>query len=222
MEEREKLAMSVLLEDFKACWQELLNHETDNSRASTLYVTAVVAVIAWMLKEEHFSGFENIFKQREKAVAFISLALVNTLFTLSMAFKGYRIQQIGLYIYAEIRPRINDLVGQQSLWWDHWRRTEFSKSKGSPELITSLYYMTVGALPATVTVLILGLYGHYYWKAAAWCSGENMYFYAVVLVVLVSLTLAIASTIGIARKWSRVIKATTSSDPATSPRPPSA
>lgn len=35
--EGDKLAVSVLLEDFKARWQELLNFENENNRWSTLF-----------------------------------------------------------------------------------------------------------------------------------------------------------------------------------------
>ena len=46
MDDKDKLAVTVQLEDFKARWQELLNFENEVSRWSTLYVTAVIAVIS--------------------------------------------------------------------------------------------------------------------------------------------------------------------------------
>jgi hypothetical protein len=47
--ERKKLAVSLYVEDFKARWQELLNFENENSRWITLYVTALLLVISWIL-----------------------------------------------------------------------------------------------------------------------------------------------------------------------------
>jgi hypothetical protein len=126
MDEREKVAVSALLEDFKARWQELLNFENENSRWSTLYVTALMIVISWILNNDHYQSLADLFHKGENSYFIISLALINALYTLTMAIKGYQIQQIALYLYVEIGQRVNSITRQPFNSWKDGEERHFN------------------------------------------------------------------------------------------------
>jgi hypothetical protein len=90
--ERDKLAVSVLIEDFKARWQELLNFENENNRWSTLYVTALMLVISWKINNSSYKSLEELFSQGENSYFIVSLALINAIYTLSMALYLWRLK----------------------------------------------------------------------------------------------------------------------------------
>src|SRR2546423_750223 len=93
--EDRKIAINLYLEDFKARWQELLNFENENNRWTTLYVTALLLVIGWVLNNSgKYMGLRSLYSDSDNAYFIMTIAIVNAIYTFAMAFKGYQIQQI--------------------------------------------------------------------------------------------------------------------------------
>ena len=90
--EDRKLAVNLYVEDFKARWQELLNFENENNRWITLYVTALLLVISWVLNNSgRYAGLGGLYSYSDNAYFILSIAIVNAVYTFAMAFKGYQI-----------------------------------------------------------------------------------------------------------------------------------
>jgi hypothetical protein len=209
LEER-KLAASVLIEDFKARWQELLNFENENNRWSTLYVTALLLVISWILNNgSKYNGLSELFQQNENSYFILSIALINAIYTLSMAIKGYQVQQIALYLYERIGSRVTELTGEPFNCWESYRRMRFQKEqKGKPEPVRRIYYGLIGMLPTIVSATILFLYYRYEWHRQAdihgWWSIRNWTFMVVSIMVAASLWFAISTT-SLIKEWKLVL-----------------
>jgi hypothetical protein len=199
-DEREKLLGQALIEDFKARWQELLNFESENNRWSTIYVTAIIAVVGWFVNNPKPDDLGSIVKGANGYLLLL-LAFINNLYTLSMAMKGYQIQQLGLYLYCEVRPKLNALTGEDSGTWERWRREQFQDSvgRGRPERLRSVYYVSISALPLFISSLILLVY--YKWSMApSFLAVSNLAFYASCVAVVVIGAAAISTT-GINKRW---------------------
>jgi hypothetical protein len=83
--ERDKFLVTSLLEDFKARWQELLNFENENNRWLTLYLTAIILSISWILDNSgelgKYKSIAEIFKG-DNSYLLLFLAVINTIYTL--------------------------------------------------------------------------------------------------------------------------------------------
>src|SRR5438128_7076123 len=76
-----KLAVTLYVEDFKARWQELLNFENENNRWVTLYVTALLLVISWMLSNGgKYNGLAGLYGENDNAYFIMSIAVINALY----------------------------------------------------------------------------------------------------------------------------------------------
>jgi hypothetical protein len=189
--EDHKLAVNLYVEDFKARWQELLNFENENNRWITLYVTALLLVISWVLNNSaRYSGLDGLYAYGDNAYFVMSIAIVNAVYTFAMAFKGYQIQQIAQYQYKFLAGRIFELTGVPFNEWERFRREEFSNKRG-PELIRKFYYAVISSLPTIVSYTILGLYVFYQWGVQAsqnhLRSGRNWFAVGAFLLVTLSL-----------------------------------
>jgi hypothetical protein len=51
------------MEEFKTRCAELLSRQSENSRAGSLYVMALVAAFAWMMKDRQFQGIGKYFSE---------------------------------------------------------------------------------------------------------------------------------------------------------------
>lgn len=205
-EERRKRLLLALIEDFKARWQELLNFEAENNRWSTLYVTAILAVTGWLINNDQYKNFDDLLDRGSNAYLVLLLAFVNSLYTLAMALKGYQIQQIGLYLYGEVRPRILELTGGDFNTWDKWRRIQFQgrSRRGRPELIRAVYYTSIAVLPFLVSTIILATYAWTEWGEVPRFGLQNATFYLACLMVAVTL-LAALSTTQINSRWEKLL-----------------
>jgi hypothetical protein len=177
--------VSTLLEDFKGRWQELLNFESEVSRWFTLYLTATIAVFGWVMGNKDFTSVQALLKEHDglNAVLVLSLALLNAVFVLALAFDGYRIQQIGQYLYSHVGLRLTKLTGEPFNIWEDWRRFLISKSgRYGPEWVRVVYYACLGAVPVAVSFLIIGVYWKFEGKTQSWTSGHNLYAYAVTII----------------------------------------
>jgi hypothetical protein len=189
--EDRKIAVNLYVEDFKARWQELLNFENENNRWITLYVTALLLVISWVLNNSgRYNGLDGLYSGGDNAYFIVSIAIVNAIYTFAMAFKGYQIQQIAQYQYKFLAGRIFDLTGVQFNDWERFRRDEFASKRG-PEPVRKFYYAVISSLPTIVSYTILGLYLYYQWGEQAgrnhWRSGRNWFAVGAILLVTFSL-----------------------------------
>lgn len=209
--EHKKLAVTLYVEDFKARWQELLNFENENNRWITLYVTALLLVISWILSNgEKYHGLNGLYGDGDNAYFIMSIAVINALYTFAMAFKGYQIQQIAQYQYDFLGQRIRETVSVPFNEWERYRRECFASKRG-PEPIRAIYYVLIGSLPTIVSYAILGLYVLYEWRTQAarhgWISARN--WFCVVAVFLVTLSLRYSyATSKLNRKWDQILEET--------------
>lgn len=207
--EQKKLAVTLYVEDFKARWQELLNFESENNRWITLYVTALLLVISWILSNgEKYHGLGGLYGEGDNAYFIMSIAVINALYTFAMAFKGYQIQQISQYQYDYLGRRIWETMRVPFNEWERYRRECFA-GKWGPEPIRMTYYALIGSLPTIVSYAILFLYGFYEWRTQAsrhgWLSLRN--WFCIVAVVLVTLSLWFSYlTSSLNRKWETILE----------------
>jgi len=120
MDEIARMALDVLLEDFKARWQELLNIESEINTWAITYLTAMFLSIAWILGQKNQQIVTRLF--RNQRILILSIAVVNASYMLMLSAKDYRLQQDALYIYQEIAPRVTDISGERFNTWEEWRR----------------------------------------------------------------------------------------------------
>lgn len=206
--ERDKLAVSLYVEDFKARWQELLNFENENNRWITLYVTALLLVISWVLSNTgRYGGLGGLYAEGDNAYFVMAIAVINALYTFSMAIKGYQIQQIAQYQYEFIGGRVWDIARVPFNDWERYRRVEFSKRRG-PEPIRSIYYVLISLLPTIVSYAILALYCYYEWWHQAglhhWGSKRNWFAVGAFAVVTCSLIFS-GMTITLNSRWDEIL-----------------
>jgi hypothetical protein len=209
--EDRKIAINLYLEDFKARWQELLNFENENNRWITLYVTALLLVISWVLNNStKYTGLEGLYSYGDNAYFIMSIAIVNAVYTFAMAFKGYQIQQIALYQYDRLAGKIVELTKVPFNEWERFRREEFANARG-PEPIRKFYFGVISLLPTIVSYTILGLYFFYQWSYQAglnhWRSGRNWFAFGAFILVTLSLVFS-WMTARLNRKWDVLLEAT--------------
>lgn len=202
--EDRKIAVNLYVEDFKARWQELLNFENENNRWITLYVTALLLVISWVLNNSgKYMGLDGLYSYSDNAYFIMSIAIVNAIYTFAMAFKGYQIQQIAQYQYKFLAGEIYDLTEVRFNDWERFRREEFASKRG-PEPVRKFYYAVISSLPTIVSYTILGLYLYYQWGEQAgrnhWRSGRNWFAAGAILLVTFSLVFSWL-TARLNRKW---------------------
>jgi len=210
LEER-KLAVSIYLEDFKARWQELLNFENENNRWITLYVTALLLVISWILNNsEKYNGLRGLYGEGDNAYFIMSIAIINALYTFAMAFKGYQIQQIAQYQYEHIAGNIWDTLRVPFNEWERYRREAFARKSG-PEPIRTTYYVLIGSLPTIVSYTIIGLYWAFEWWVQVgrnhWRSPRNWFSVGAFALVTCSLIFS-WRTSRLNRRWDKLLRET--------------
>jgi hypothetical protein len=120
MDDIARMALDVLLEDFKARWQELLNIQSEINTWAITYLTAMFLSIAWILGQKNQQIVTNLFKNQR--ILILSIAVVNAGYMVMLSAKDYRLQQDALYIYQEIAPRVSDISGERFNTWEEWRR----------------------------------------------------------------------------------------------------
>lgn len=206
--EHNKLAVSLYIEDFKARWQELLNFENENNRWITLYVTALLLVISWILNNNSkYQNLKGLYNEGDNAYFILTIAVVNALYTFAMAFKGYQIQQIALYQYELLAGEIWKKAHTPFNEWERYRR-EMIRDKRGPEPIRRIYYTLIGSLPTLVSFVIIALYFIYEWGVQhgrhGFSSFRNSFSYLATLLVVLSLVFAYL-TADLNKKWDKVL-----------------
>jgi hypothetical protein len=209
--ENHKLAVSLHVEDFKARWQELLNFDNENNRFITLYVTALLVVISWILSNsEKYEGLSGLYGKGDNAYFIMSIAIINAIYTFSIAIKGYQIQQIAQYQHDFLAGKIWDEIKVPFIEWERYRRTKFAEATG-PEPVRKIYYVLISILPVIVSYAILLLYVIYEWKIQAdrnhFKSFRN--WFCIISFLFVTLSLVAASkTASLNATWLKILNNT--------------
>jgi hypothetical protein len=201
-QELNKLQVAVLLEEYKSRSQELIGLQNENNRWGTVYLSALTIVVGLLITNDKYGTLQDFFYRGDNAYFIVSLALINAAFTLGMAFRGYQVQQISLYISEDLFRRIGWITSQNVVTFDIWRRIAFQKPSniGKPEGIRRFYYTFISILPFAVSATILVAYGRYEWVRHTWYSWKNLYFYLTCIMVLAVLIVSILTS-AINKKW---------------------
>lgn len=208
--EKKKVEIGLYVEDFKARWQELLNFENENNRWTTLYVTALLLVIGWILNNaSKYGNLKNLYAESDNAYFIIGIAVVNALYTFAMAFKGYQIQQIALYQYRFLGGQIWGLSRTPFNEWERYRREKFG-TDGKPERIRIAYFVLISSLPIIVSYTIIILYWVFEWQRQAQLHGWTRSFrnwFSVVAFLFVTYSLVLSlSTSKLNKRWIRTLQ----------------
>ncbi len=176
---RQQVEINLLVEDFKARWQELINLQNENNRWTSLYVTALLLVIGWVINNnwQHDGGFADLYARSNNSYLILTIAVVNALYAFSMAYKGYQIQQIALYQHEVLGRRIRDFATEFDRW-ERYRRMNFVTWHGQ-DPIRLAYFVLVKSLPLIVSYTIILMYWSYQWTTQAllyhWKSSRNWF-----------------------------------------------
>jgi hypothetical protein len=202
------MVVAALLEDYKSRWQELLNFEAEINRWFTLYVTAVIAVIGWFMGNASFTSVQPFLKNHDglNSILVLILAMLNAVYILALAFNGYRIQQIGQYLYSHVGTRITAVSGEPFNVWEEWRRHYTSDPNAyGPEVIRKFYFASLSLIPVLVSVLLIGIYWYFEGRTQAILSGHNLLSYAV-MVITIAIAFTAVSTAAQNVQWQRLIE----------------
>lgn len=200
MDESARIAVDVLLEDFKARWQELLNIESEINTWAITYLTAMFLSIAWILGQKNGQIIATLFK--EQRILILSIAVVNASYMLMLSAKDYRLQQNALYIYEVLAPRISDISGESFNTWEEWRRQN-TLSWGR-----NLYNILITLPTVAISGFILIRYAineqplHEGQRLAL----RSIYWDGVVLFNLLALVVAISYSYKVNRSWQAAIQ----------------
>lgn len=206
MDEHQKIAASVLVEEFKVRWQQILSLEQEVSRSSALYATALTLAIAWILGHDELSDFRSFLNKGANSYFVLSLGFLNALFALNIAFKGYQTQQIALYLYEVIAERLCELTGEPFNSWETWRRGTFRyhPKRGTPELLRMFYYMSMSITTFATSTAILGLYWYFVGRALPPTHNKNLFAYFVTVIIILHL-IACLSTLSTNSQWNNTV-----------------
>jgi len=213
--EREEIEINVLVEDFKARWQELVSLNNENNRWTTLYVTALLLVIGWVINNsgQNGGGLADLYARSDNAYLILSIAVLNALYAFSMAFKGYQIQQIALYQYEVIGRRIRDL-SKDFNQWERYRRINFMIWRGY-DPIRLAYSLLVKSLPFVVSYTIILLYWRYQWSTQAGLdhlkSSRNWFSFSAFFVVNCAVLFSLR-TLKLGKRWTQILDVETSGE----------
>lgn len=200
---REALRITVLTEEFKTRWQQIVEWDDQVDKWTASYAIALTVGVSWILGSDRITRLDQFFTERnnDNSYFLLSLALVNAAYILYMTFKGYQIQQLRLYLYSNVCKSLNEIIKRESNSWETWHRR-----KGKSEWRRVLYYPVMTISPFAVSVFILWFYLHYVGVHIAWSDPHNIYFYFVIIIQVAGIILSISTTV-FNRKWKRLIDA---------------
>lgn len=206
--EREKSAVSALVEEYKVKWQLILLLEGEIKRWTASYIVALVIGIYWILSSERIKGIYNVFWERsyDNSYLILTLAVINASYSLAIAFKAYQIQQVYYYLHTVTGKDITKLIRLQFNSFEVWRRSGLFCSPrriGKSEWRRAIYYPIITILPFGLSISILWMYIQYVLLELKFWDIHNIYFYLVViyhgLVVIVAI-----STSSFNSKWEKL------------------
>lgn len=207
IENEKVLKVTVLTEEFKARWQQIMALDSQTDKWMATYTIALVVGVSWILSSEKITSVNQFFLERnyDNSYFILSLAIVNATYSLYIAFMGYQIHQLRLFLYKEICTPLYQITDINVNNWEIWHRTEFQKKrKGKPEWRRVLYYSVITLLPFAVSVFILVSYYQIVGRNLSWGNSHNVFFYFVILIQLLSLILSL-SVMGQNQQWSDLV-----------------
>jgi hypothetical protein len=120
--------------------------------------------------------------------------------TLTIAYRGYQIQEIAQYLHKNIGTIISNKLLHEFNSWEHWRRGK----SGEPIFLRTYYFFIISIVPTTVSVTILTLYYHYQNLSFSPDSRPNIFFIFVTILVLLSFVAAFSTT-KMNKKWEEIL-----------------
>lgn len=203
MPTRDETAIAVLLEEFKARWQQLLYLESVVNRSISLYASALIVTIAWILGNTRYTSLGEMVRESSNSYLVLALAALNSVFIQGIAFKGYQIQLVALYLYEHPGERLRKLSGESFNEWEEWRRRD-SRAR---DHLRVFYYLSLTLMPFATSASLLVMHWYFLWSGTLWSSASNLLFVAVTGFVLCSLVASVSTT-GMVRRWNAVIEKT--------------
>ncbi len=190
--EKDQVRLSVLTEELKLRWQQVMEWDNRTDRWMASYIIALVVGASWILNNKEVTGINDILSARnyDNSYFVLALATINAVYSLYISFMGYQIHQLRLYIYKEICMPLALIANLNIRHWEIWHRTEFQKKhKGKPEWRRVLYYPVITILPFSVSVFILGNYVYTVGSVLALSDPHNIFFYFVIVIQIISFIL---------------------------------
>jgi hypothetical protein len=190
-EHKQTLQITVLNEELKIRWQQLLLWDEAVDKWMASYAIALVVSVSWILSTERIGKLNQLFSERDNNNSYfiLGLAIVNAVYLLFITFKGYQINQLRMYIFKNIAVPLNEIAGLDANQWE-----VFVRRDGKPEWRRYLYYPIMTVAPFGVSVIILGMYWHYLGCELGWLDRHNKVFYFVALLQVVALVLSLSTT----------------------------
>jgi len=199
MDDISHAALEVLLEDFKARWQELINIEGEINTWTITYLTALFLTVAWVLGQKSKETLAVLFKEQQ--LLLLSIAVINASYMLILSSKDYRLQQDALYIYQVIAPRVSEISGELFNAWEEWRR------QNTLTWARIVYNIILVAPAISISIYILGRYAHDErpWRPMRPVTVRKTYFFLVALFHVLALAVAVSSMFTVSRGWRKAI-----------------
>src|SRR5688500_18061200 len=112
-DEQRLLVTTVLIEEFKARWQQVMAWDSQTDKWMASCIIALVVGVSWILSSERVTHIDQLFRERDgdNSYFILVLAVVNAAYSLYITFMGYQIHQLRLYLYKEIYPKLFDVAG---------------------------------------------------------------------------------------------------------------
>lgn len=202
-EHRQALQIAVLTEELRTRWQQLIQWDESVDKWMASYAIALVVGVSWILGTERVGDLAQFFQQRNSNNGYfiLALAVVNAVYLLSIAFKGYQHNQLRIYIFTNITGPLNEISNLEANQWEKLHRR-----KGKPEWRRLFYYPIMTTAPFGVSVVVLIMYYLYVGSKHGWFNPHNLAFYFAVLLNIAALVLSLSST-KLNKKWKEVIDA---------------
>lgn len=168
--EREKSAVSALVEEYKARMTQIFALDLEVHRWSASYLVALVVGIGWALGSDKIKSLSNLFiednggPKYDNCYLILSVATINALYILWMALKGFQTQQIYLYLYSVTGKQISELIERKYNSYEVWRRSQVfcsTKRKGNLDWRRSFFFTAFTVLPFGISFSILWMYGQF-------------------------------------------------------------
>ena len=178
--------LDVLLEEFKARWQELLQINEQVSTWMTLYATAVLVSIGWIVAHRNENDLSALLKNNVSRSAILFVPVLSGVFFLAISLRGYEIHQTAQYIDEVLAPRISALTHLPFNDWDSWRRMHYVSGTAHKTA-----YILMNFIPAIVSIGGLIVYAIFVKPWREKISLHSVSFYLVALLTSLSVFTAI-------------------------------
>lgn len=206
--EREKSAVSALVEEYKVKWQQILLLDAEVKRWTASYIIGIAVGIYWVISSDKLKDLPAIYSERkyDNSYFILSIAVINAMYILALTLKGYQIQQIQYYLHTITGKQISKLIEIHYNSFEVWRRSGIfcsPKRIGKSEWRRTLYYSSGAILPAVLSISLLWMYIQFVLFELKAFDFRNIYFYCVIIFHIIVIIVA-ASTADFNRKWEKL------------------